>query len=90
MQLEFKVYGALCAISTFVINGIDADSSDFGDHGDRSPETAEDYCCGNMQFIRSPSTPAVLAKYGITEDEYAEICEKLETGLSFGRCGWCS
>jgi len=77
-------------MSAFVINGINANSSDFGGQGDMSPETAEEYCCGDMQFTRNPSTPDVLAKYGITEDEYAEICEKLEGGLSFGRCGWCS
>jgi hypothetical protein len=90
MQLEFEVYGALCAMSTFVINEIYADTRDFGGRGDMSPETAEEYSCGDMQFTRNPSTPAVLAKYRITEDEYAEICEKLEGGLSFGHCCLCS
>jgi hypothetical protein len=89
MQIEFKVYGALCEMETFIINGVDADKDDFGTKQDESPETAEDYACGDMRFTRKPSTPAVLSKYGITEKEHADICEKLEDGLSFGCCGWC-
>jgi hypothetical protein len=89
MQIKFKVYGALCAMKTFNINGVDADKDDFGSQQDESPETAEDYACGDMRFTRKPSTPAVLSKYGITEEEYAGVCEKLEDELSFGCCDWC-
>jgi len=89
MQIEFKVYRSLCEMKTFIINGVRADYGDFGSKQDESPETAEDYACGDMRFTRKPSTPDVLSKYGITEKEYADVCEKLEDGLSFGCCGWC-
>ena len=42
-----------------------------------------------MQFIPKASTKNVLSKYQITQSEYDEICDKLESSLSFGRCGWC-
>ena len=89
MDLKFEVFGALCAMSLFRINGIDADEDDFGGKWDHDPENAEDYGCGNMQFERKESTPAVMDKYKITQGEYEIICEKLEDSLSFGSCGWC-
>jgi hypothetical protein len=90
MKLELEVFGALCSTSTFRINDINADSSDFGERRDRSQKTAEDYGCGDMQFTRVEPTPEVLAKYRINEDEYSIIAGQLEDGLSFGRCGWCA
>lgn len=87
MKLELEIYGSLCSTSTFRINGIDAESSDFGDQGDNS--RGEDYGCGNMQFEPKDATPEVLAKYGITVPEYNLVAGQLESGLSFGSCGWC-
>lgn len=89
MKLELEIATALRYAPTFTINGIDADYSDFGEKYDRSPETAEDYGCGDMQFTRVPPTPEVLGKYGITDAEYALVASQLEVGLSFGTCGWC-
>ena len=89
MNLILTFGHALCYTPEFSINGVDADCEDFGEKYDRSPETAEDYACGNMQFTRIPPTTEVLARYNITEKEYDEIAEKLEAGLSFGSCGWC-
>lgn len=89
MKLELEFGTAYCYTSTFIINGSDADHKDFGEQFDRSPETAEDYACGDMQFTRIPATPEVLEKYGITEVEYNLIAGLLEEGLSFGCCGWC-
>ena len=89
MELELKIYGALCATSVFTINGIDANYKDFGKKYDRDSENAEDYGCGNMQFTGNPSTTEILSKYQITEEEYQEVVSKLEDGLSFGCCGWC-
>ena len=89
MKLELEVGHALCYLPVFTINGIDADYEDFGRKYDRSPDTAEDYGCGDMQFTRVPPTPEVLAKYGISEVEYALVAGQLEEGLSFGACGWC-
>jgi len=89
MNLQLEILGALCETAIFMINGIEADYRDFGTKGDESPSEGEEYGCGNMQFTAEPSSPEVLRKYKITEEEYAEICEKLTNGLSFGRCGWC-
>ena len=89
MLLELSIYSALCATSRFVVNGINADTYDFGEQYDRDAENAEDYACGNMQFTGNPSTTEILSKYQITEEEYQEVVSKLEDGLSFGCCGWC-
>ena len=89
MELELKIYRNLCATSIFSINGIEADYDDFGQKYDRNSGKAEDHACGNMQFTGDPSTPEVLYKYKINEDEYREVVSKLENGLSFGCCGWC-
>lgn len=90
MNLILKFGRALCYTPEFSINGVDADYQDFGEKFDRSPETAEAYSCGDMQFTRNPPTAEVLSKYKITIDEYHEVAERLEKGLSFGECGWCS
>ena len=90
MELKLNVSGCFCAADEFIINGIDADSDDFGEQGDESSYTAEEYCCGDMKFTRNDSTPEVLAKYKINQEEYDAICDKLTEGLSFGACGLCS
>lgn len=89
MELKLEIFGALCSTSEFEINGVAADSDDFGEQYDHDQENAEDYACGDMRFERKASTTEVLDKYKITESEYQEIAEKLEDGLSFGCCGWC-
>ena len=89
MKLELEFGSALCYVPTFVINGVNADTDDFGEKYDRSPETAEDYACGDMQFTSIPPSPKVLEKYHITEAEYSVIAGQLESGLSFGCCGLC-
>lgn len=90
MKLELEFGECLCYCRNFKINGKQADEDDFGAKFDRSPETAQPYSCGDMQFTRNPPTAEVLSKYGITIDEYNEIAAQLEKGLSFGCCGWCS
>ena len=89
MKLELEFGRSLCYTRTFTINGIDANKYDFGEQYDRSPEDAEDYDCGDMQFTRIPAKPEVLEKYGITGPEYELISGQLEVGLSFGECGLC-
>lgn len=89
MKLELKVFNALCHAEVFEINGIKADSCDFGEKFDRDPGNAEDYACGDMKFTRIPATPWVLEKYGITVPEYELVAGQLEELLSFGSCGWC-
>ena len=89
MKLELKGYGALCSTELFVINDVPADSSDFGEQYDRDCDDAEEYACGDMAFTRIAAKPEVLAKYSITEPEYALVAGQLETMLSLGSCGWC-
>lgn len=89
MKLKLEVYKCLCALAEFEINGIKASYEDFGDKYDTQPSLADDYCCGNMQFIPKLATQEILDKYKINVDEYNQICEKLNC-LSFGSCGWCS
>lgn len=90
MKPELEFGKSLCFTPTFRINNIDADSSDFGEKYDRSPEDAEDYGCGDMRFTRVQARPEALEKYGITVPEYELVAGQLEAGLSFGSCGMCS
>lgn len=78
-----------CSCREFTVNGIDADVDDFGRTDDCNPGIAEQYGCGDRQFLPKYATDAVLAKYGITLLQYAEICELLKDKLAVGMCGWC-
>lgn len=88
MKLELEIYSALCATSKFTINGVRAETSDFGFQEDIDDDPPN-YCCGNMQFEGKEATKEVLDKYGISVPEYNLIVGQLEIGLSFGSCGWC-
>jgi len=89
MKYKMIVYGALCELRIFEINGIMAESHHFGEKQDTAPEDAEPYGCGNMQFLSKPADPCVLLKYGISTEEYNIIADELKEKLSFGCCGWC-
>ena len=92
MNVIIKPYYALpCELETFTINGKDAYKNDFGYSTDFGDELNRyEYGCGNMKFI-SYDTPieGLLEEYGITINEYNEICEMLEVNLHVGECGWC-
>jgi hypothetical protein len=90
MDLQLDVFEALCSASIFIINGIDAEEEDFGEKYDRDKENAPDYGCGDMEFTRIDSTPEILEKYKISEEDYQKVCDRLESELSFGNCGWCT
>lgn len=90
MTVKIVAYDCLCELETFVINEIAAEYYDFGTKYDCDAENAEQYCCGNMRFFPKEPCSEVLQKYGITVEEYNEICSRLENELSFGCCGWCS
>lgn len=89
MKLVYEASRWFCCPKKFVINGVEADRYDFGTQDDADPDNAPHYGCGDMQFTRQPSTLEVLAKYGISQEEYDAICGKLEADLSFGCCALC-
>ena len=89
MEYNADVFEALCHVFDFKINGVDADEEDFVDKYDHSPDTAEEYGCGNMQADIKEATDEVLKKYSITKEEYDIIAEDISIKLSFGSCGWC-
>jgi hypothetical protein len=92
MKLIIKKYGGLpCSLERFVINGINADTDDFGsgsDKGSREQE-CEPYGCANWIFVGKPPTEKVLIKYCIRLEEYNYVVSQLERTLSVGSCGMC-
>lgn len=89
MELNLKFGRTLCCCTEFTINGICADEDDFGDKYDNNPGNEEPYGCGDMKFFPKLPSQEILDKYKITVNEYSEIAEKLEDGLSFGHCSLC-
>lgn len=90
LDYEIKSLGALCSLSgASHINHKRIDEDDFVNKYDHDPDNAQEYGCGNMQADVKESTPDVLAKYGIDEDEYKIISFEISQALSFGPCGWC-
>lgn len=88
MEKNLNFGNCLCYVQG-TINGVKIEEADFGSHYDHDSDNAEPYCCADMRFERVESTPAVLEKYGSTQEEYHEICNDLDEGLHFGNCGWC-
>lgn len=90
MKIEIMTHHALpCSTKIFKINGINADQYDFGDMEDGG---VENYACQNMHFVPNYSKEyrqAAMLKYGITNEEYLGVCERLRDELYVGECGWC-
>jgi hypothetical protein len=76
-----------CSLSSFVVNGIDADQDDFGDI-EQDPQE-EQYTCDNRRFVSKLPTQIVLDKYKIDLPDYSEICDELKSTLYVGHCGMC-
>ena len=90
MELKIKTHHALpCRAEVFTINGKNAEQNDFGDMYDHHAQDAEPYACADMHFDPKPPTKEVLNRYKITDKEYYDICNELESELYVGRCGWC-
>jgi hypothetical protein len=91
VELVAIPYSALpCALETFTVNGIVADTEDFGEGFDEGWSYAEDYACGNHIFRPFDEPPAgVCERYGITEDEWRDVAGELVGTLNVGTCGWC-
>lgn len=90
MKVKIVPYTCLCELSTFNIDGREADYEDFVEKYDHDEENAPDYGCGDMRCDQKEPTQKVLDKYGITDSEFYEIAEKLCSALDFGCCAWCS
>lgn len=90
MKLIIKPFHSLpCELEVFTINGIAANSMDFGDVYDHNEEAKKSYGCGDMYFEPKLPTSEVLQHYNITVDEYNAVCTELEKKLYVGKCGWC-
>ena len=90
MNYKIEACEYICGLKHFVINGVEADKSDFVEQYDDEPGMAPEYGCGNMRaHILSP-TEQVLKKYNINENEYMEIAEKIAELISFGYCSLCA
>ena len=92
VKITLALHG--CLPDVFTINGRTAFAWEFGeghDHDpDEAPEIIEATGCGNYQWERYPEAQlVVLARYGITAEEWSAICDQLEAELSVGQCGWC-
>ena len=86
---DIKVSRWNCYCPVFTIRGKKADESDFGEGEDLDELNRPPHGCGNKHFKVKLPSQKVLDKYGITVDEYAQVAEVLEEGLSFGRCRLC-
>ena len=91
MEIKIETYYALpCATKEFMLNGVNADILDFGDNEDVDRANAPEYGCGCHRFTPDiHKADAAMKKYGITLDEFIQVCDKLEEVLYVGRCGWC-
>ena len=78
--------GLPCRAKIFSINGKEADLDDFGEV--KKGELGR-YQCELSGFAAKMPSTAMLNKYQITVDEYAEIVEKLNAAFDYGTCGWC-
>lgn len=91
MEIVIETYrGYPCVCKVFEINGKSADIKDFGCVEDVMPEVAEPYGCGCREFIPDENKAEEAMKtYGITIDEFNEVCDKLAEKLFVGSCGLC-
>ena len=91
MKLELEFGSSYCYCPTFRINGIQAESQDFGNqYDDGDADDVDGHGCADMKFVPGDPTREILSKYGISEAEFLLVAGQLEAGLSFGNCGMCS
>jgi hypothetical protein len=76
-----------CSLEIFTINGIKACIEDFGETV-VAGSCMENNC--SCEFQAGESTKEVLDKYKITQEEFYNICEELESKLYVFSCGLCS
>lgn len=76
-----------CAVDKFRINGIRANEEDFGEV---NLENVGRYTCRISGFTPGKVKQKILDKYGITIDEFYEICSKLDEVFEYRTCSYCS
>lgn len=78
-----------CETKLFKINGIEANTADFGKSSDKYYNKKNNGCaCNRFNYLSIP-TDAVLLKYSITFVEYKKICKELAGALRVGSCAIC-
>lgn len=74
-----------CGADIFLINGVEADEDDFGE---TIIEGDGEYGIKSVTFTRRKwdveALQGVPDKYGIREDEFNEVCDRLTDGLTWG------
>jgi hypothetical protein len=87
MKIEIKVPTAMpCRPEVFKINGVNAELEDFGSI---EKEQGGWYSCKNIRFQHKLPTTAVLQKYRISLEQYAEVVRELERRLDLHSCSMC-
>jgi hypothetical protein len=88
-RVKLQVYGDLCSLRVFTIDGKRVDEDDFCTASDEGRDHAGPYSCGNMIGRALPATNKKLKKYNLTVDEFNEIAEEVASLVSFESCDWC-
>ena len=85
-----------CVVTEFTIKKKRAELREFGhfEQGDKSGCTKPDvvkWGCYQKHFVSLPydQNLDVVEKYSLTEDEYVELVQYLETVFNIGTCEWC-
>ena len=86
-----------CALDgLYYINGVYLDTDDFGESYDEGGYCGDEdvvaYGCVNRVFetyLDESHLVEAMRKYNITQREYLDIQDKLESLLYVGECGWC-
>jgi hypothetical protein len=95
-MLHGRYYAFPYALERYYLNGKCFDEDDFGEKEDEGGDCDDEdimlYGCVNRVFKPYDDEEyknEAMVKYGITENEYYEIQDKLESELYVGECGWC-
>lgn len=95
MMLDYDTYFDIpCEFAIFKINGINAEANDFGwATTDKLVSTDDQWGCRNHiwhSYTDPVGKETACRKYGLTDEEYAEVCETLEDILTFDCCDCCN
>ena len=73
-------------LSLFMVKGKNANFYDFGK---MKVGRHELHSCKNIHFVKGLCKVEILEKYGITEIEFDEICEKIKIKTHCSSCDCC-